>query len=373
VFATVWLILLVIVFFAALVTRWRLKSAEKRSERLNESVDSDDFESGSYAPAIALVVACVTGLLFVVSLIFSVTYTQDQGEAVVIRSWSGKVTGEDITPGLGLKMPWENTVKFDVRNVVIEFVNKSNDEIGQDGPAITAPLSGSSNATVNFTSTIAIEPSCVGEIYAEYKSEANFRSRRLIPVVRDQVRNASTAYDPFKIKERREALGEDVRLRLEKEWETDCVIIQDINLGEIGLDPDTEGAITQVNVSRQKVEAARNSLEESKIQAEEQRVDAQAQADSDQIIRCGAVSETVTEIIGGEEQEVTVINPKSGDECENVLNEQVLTAKWLDVLTQLGAQGNVTIVVPNDPNGGLDLQPRIDLPVNSPTAGAEGD
>ena len=383
--STIWLIFLLIVMIASLLVRWRFKKANKKARAdydtaLNDTTTNDDeftrhgrrmtstqdaapFNNGILIGLLG--VFGVAAVAFIISLFFSMTYTQDQGDATVIRSWSGKVTSVDTTPGLGFKMPWERTVTFDVRNVVIEFVNKGDGSIGQDGPAISAPLSGSSNATVNFTATISIEPSCVGKIYEEYKSETNFRIRRLTPVVRDQVRNASTSYDPFKIKERREALGQDIRVRLETEWVDDCVIIQDINLGDIALDSATEQAITNVNVSRQQVEAARNSLEESKIQAEEIRVDARAQADADQIIRCGAITSTETQIIGGEEQEVTVITPKQGDACENLLNEQVLIAKWIDALTELGADGNVTIVVPNDPSGGLDLQPRIDLPINT--------
>ncbi len=383
--STIWLIFLLFIMLTSFLVRWRFKKANNKALADHSAAISDtttDSDSHTHhsrrmtssqasVPYNNMVIAGLLGVFaastvaFIVSLFFSMTYTQDQGDATVIRSWSGRVTSVDTSPGLGFKMPWERTVVFDVRNVVIEFVNKGDGSIGQDGPAISAPLSGSSNATVNFTATISIEPSCVGKIYEQYKSEANFRIRRLTPVVRDQVRNASTAYDPFKIKERREVLSGDIRTRLESEWTDDCVIIQDINLGDISLDPTTEQAITNVNVSRQQVEAARNSLEESKIQAEEIRVDAKAQADADQIIRCGAITSTEMQIIGGEEQEVTIITPKQGEECENLLNEQVLTAKWIDALTELGAAGNVTIVVPNDPSGGLDLQPRIDLPINT--------
>lgn len=391
--STILLALLLIIMIASFVIWRRSKSAESRTLAEQASPKADETSSarsrgrnhfedegsydegngsisttvGRYTSIGALITFAVSTFLFVVGLFLSMTYSQDPGDASVVKSFTGKVTDVDTTPGLGFLMPWEDVVTFDVRNVTLEFVNKGESGIGKDGPAIIAPLAGSSNATINFTATISINPECVGEIYNEYKSEANFRTRRLTPVVRDQVRNASTAYDPFRIKEQREILGSDIRTRLEDEWVNDCVIIQDINLGDIVLDLATEQAITNVNVKKQEVEAARSELEASKIQAETVRVDALAQADADQIIRCGAETDTTTEIIGGEEQTVIIITPNQGEDCQNLLNEQVLMAKWLDTLEELGKNGNVTIVIPNDPGGGLDLQPRIDIPVPTST------
>lgn len=57
----------------------------------------------------------------------------------------------------------------------------------------------------------------------------------------------------------------------------------------------------------------------------------------------------------------TVITPKTGIECEERLNEQVLISKYLDTLEKLGGKGNMVVVVPNDPAGGAN-GPIINLP-----------
>lgn len=52
---------------------------------------------------------------------------------------------------------------------------------------------------------------------------------------------------------------------------------------------------------RSRVESARAELEPAKINAEKVKSEAQAQSDSGQIIRCGAMSTTVKEMIAGKE------------------------------------------------------------------------
>lgn len=116
-----------------------------------------------------------------------------------------------------------------------------------------------------------------------------------------------------------------------------------------------------MNVSRQRVETSRNELDAARIAAETTKVEAQAQADADQIIRCGAVTEQVTEVVAGQEVTSTKVVPLTGAECEERLNQQVLTSKYLDALKELGATGNMIVVIPNDPAGGTN-GPIINLP-----------
>jgi O-antigen ligase len=54
-------------------------------------------------------------------LIPAAAYTQDPGQANVIRSFSGKVSGVDTSAGLGFKAPWDSTIPFDIRNQRLEM------------------------------------------------------------------------------------------------------------------------------------------------------------------------------------------------------------------------------------------------------------
>lgn len=353
-----WTILVLVLLTISLIV-----GAVMSLRRMSSSYNSKKAGKGVVAGSIALIA---------IMLFFTSLYTQDPGESVVLRSFTGEVIGTDSTEGIGFKAPWVKTISFDVRNQRIEMYTNEGG-IGPDGAAISAGLTGGANVKFSIVVRYSIEPSKVDNIYEEYKSESNLLDRELRPGARDESRNAAAAYEPFTIKERRAQLSIDIENLLAERWEPIGIIVDGVDIGEIELDPDTEAAITAVNVSRQQVEEARNILEASRINAESTRVDAQADADADQIIRCGADTVQVTEVISGKEVTTTRVTPKDGDECEENLNEQVLTVKWLQVLEQLGKDGNLTIVVPNTADG-LDLQPRIDLPLGGDSPGeAEGE
>ena len=302
-------------------------------------------------------------VLSMVVLIPSIFYTQDPGEAVVLRSFTGEVVGSDSSSGLGFKVPWVDNITFDIRNQRIEMYSNAGGQ-GPDGARISAGLTGGSNAYFSIVVRYSIRPDKVRSVYDEYKSEDNLLDREMRPATRDEARNATATYEPFTIKERRVQLSLDIEERLSERWEEIGIVVEGVDIGEITLDEATEQAISEVNVSRSQVESARNNLEASRIEAESMRVIAQADADADQIIRCGADTQQITEVISGKEVETTKVTPKEGDDCQDNLNEQVLTVKWLQTLEILGRDGNLTIVVPNTSDG-LDLQPRIDLPIGA--------
>ncbi len=62
------------------------------------------------------------GAFAIVLLVFNSSYTQDVGEAVVLRSITGELAGQSTTPGLHLKAPWVETIVYDTRNNTISYV-----------------------------------------------------------------------------------------------------------------------------------------------------------------------------------------------------------------------------------------------------------
>jgi hypothetical protein len=85
-----------------------------------------------------------------------------------------------------------------------------------------------------------------------------------------------------------------------------------------------------------KSNAALEDLNTARIDAEKVRVDAQAQSDADQIARCGATSAQVERVVNGQKVQETRVTPVPADKCQNRLNEQVLTSKYIDMLRGRG-------------------------------------
>lgn len=106
---------------------------------------------------------------------------------------------------------------------------------------------------------------------------------------------------------------------------------------------------------RSRVESARAELESAKINAEKVKTEAQAQSDSDQIIRCGAMSTTIREMIAGAEVNSVKVAPVPPAQCQNRLNEQVLTSKYVDMLKEAAAKGNTVYVVPPNQSSPIQL------------------
>lgn len=298
------------------------------------------------------------GLAFFAGLLFltSAVYTQDPGEAILIRSAGGSVIQVDTSSGFGLTAPWNKTTKFDVRNQRIEMFTNGGGE-GDDGAAISSPTKEGTNVGVSITARYSIRPDCVESIYNQYRSEGNLRDRALKPGLRDEVRIATAKYSAFEIKQRRGELTTDIVAALTERWDTDelCISVDDVDLGDLRLDEQTEAALTRINERQADVEAARADLDRARVEAEVTKTEAQASADADQIVRCGAKVTSEVREVAGQQTEVAVITPKTGAECENRLNEQVLVQNYIEALERMAEKGNL-IVVPNSPDGGTILQ-----------------
>lgn len=73
-------------------------------------------------PTIFTSVGAGLALFAALALFASTFYTQDVGEAKVLKDWTGNIVGEDITPGADFKAPWVDVVDFDIRNQIAAYV-----------------------------------------------------------------------------------------------------------------------------------------------------------------------------------------------------------------------------------------------------------
>lgn len=348
------IIFMVILALLAIVGLFVARSFSRKAKGLSTS--SVDYRNARWGRRISLIISGVMAVVIGAIFAFGSFYSQGEGVSTVQVSFAGNVVTTTTDAGLKFKAPWNSTQEFNIRNQTIEMYSNAGGN-GKDGAAISAPLNGGANASVSITITYNIDRGAVEDIYKNFGSQESLADAVLKPTLRDIVRKASAEYAPLAIKQERAALSTDVQLALEESWGKYGVTLNQINLGDITLDTATEEAISQVIAAQQKVEQARAELEQSQITAERTKTEAQAAADADQIIRCGATITTDVKLVNGKETEVKVVTPKSNAECEDRLNEQVLTTKYYDTLRELGAKGNMIVVIPEDGSA-----PIINLP-----------
>lgn len=272
-------------------------------------------------------------------------YTQDPGEVVLKRGATGDILGVDTSAGIGFKAPWTRLVGFDVRNQKIEMFSNAGGE-GEQGAAINAPLENGSNVSVSITTLYSVDPTeeAITEIYRRYRTQDNFLNLKLRPDVRDEVRRATAQFNAFEVKQNRAAIADDVTQELAESWDELGVTVDDVNLGDLGLDQETEDALKRVNERQAEAEASRADLERAQIDAEKTKTEALAEQAADQIVRCGATVTTETRVVAGQETEVQVVTPVPVERCQNLLNEQVLTARYIQALERMAEKGNLIVL-----------------------------
>lgn len=297
------------------------------------------------APKVVTWAGYIVGVIAISIIGLSSFYTQDPGEAVVVKSFTGSIVTSTANAGMHLKAPWDSTESFDVRNQRLEMFSNAGGE-GADGAALNVPLKGGANASVSITVIYSINPSSVEQIYTDFQNQEGLRNNALKAKMRDIVRNETAKLEPLQVKENRAALGTSIFEALQKEWDRYGIMVDQVNLGDISLDASTEEAIAKVINAQQEVEQARANLAKAKITAEVTKTEAKAQADADQIMRCGAqtVEVKVVDPVTGKETTEMQVTPIPMDQCQNRLNEQVLTNKYIDALKEIASkQGNVII------------------------------
>lgn len=296
---------------------------------------------------IGLGVAALAGLLF----LWSAAFSTDSGEATLVKSPSGEVVGFDTSPGVGFTMPWNKTSTWDLRQVRLTFEGNGDDV---DGPAIGVALDGSANGATNLVVTYSLprDRETLTRLEREHRNQDNFEENVLIPSLKSVVQDEAVEFGPYVIKEERGTLDANVTNALMERWAEEGAEVQGIEITGISLDEATEAKLQEVTASQAAVASSEAELEAARIQGETVREQAKADADADQIARCGATTQSVNREVSGRVIETTQVIPRAGAECENRLNEQVLLNKWIEAI----AANNRAIVVP------MELESILNLP-----------
>lgn len=271
-------------------------------------------------------------------------YKLDAGEAAVTKTF-GTVGDTAISAtGLHVKAPWQDLITFDIRNQTISL-----DESSGRVSTVT-----SDNATVAYDVTIrySLNPGKLPEIIRQYPDQESFIARAVLPGVSSVTRDAPTTFTAATVRQSRSELALRITEGLEKRLGGVGVTVEQVDPRAIALDANVQANYDKVQSSLANAEAAKADLQTALAKAEITKTEAQATSDADQIIRCGATSTQVRELINGKEVTAVKVVPVPTDKCQNRLNEQVLMSKYIDMLRE---HGDSLIVVPQGTQNLLQL------------------
>lgn len=266
--------------------------------------------------------AGVALVLAFAAILLSMLYQQDEGEVNVLRSVSGEVVDQDLTPGFGFHAPWVETREFDIRNQMVAYVGDGTQNYnGQpaNGPQITTNASDGVRIDFDLAINYSIDAERVTEIYTEYQTQENFRSRFIEQDVRALARQPFSGYTAQEALSARGEITQQIQDILAERWADRGVIISSVALQEIRPPQSVNDSINEAQQARINVERAEANLAAAEVAAQTRVAEATAQAEANRLL-----SES--------------------------LSEPVLQQRYLDTLSTLAAGGNL-VVVPEGFNG----------------------
>lgn len=279
------------------------------------------FAKDKVPPIATAVIAGIAGLI----LIFIATfYTNNVQQAKVKVNFDGTIAGVVTEPGAGFKAPWSRLVDFDLASQQLTFAGNKDSKPDYsggkvNGGEITAAVKGGAQSNFDLQLTYNLEPSKIKAIYSDYRSQENFSAQVIVPTVLSAARKVPAQYDAVTFRgEKQGDAQEQIVERSNEALKKFGVKITVGALQNIRYSDTVENSISAVQEAQQKQQKAEAELKAAEVSAQQKVVEAKAEADANR-------------------------------EIAKSLSPEVLQSKQLDVLRDLGKNGN-TFVVPNGTN-----------------------
>lgn len=282
----------------------------------------------SHEPLPGLIGGGIAALLLgLAGFLWSSTYTQDIGEANVIKSLSGQVSDIDTEPGFGMKFPWDDLITFDIRNQQAIYKgdgNATSEGEQVNGPEITIQDKDKVSANVDVAIRYSIDPSKLGDIYSNYPSQQELVARKIDQDMRSVTRNAFSKYTTAGVLENRTQLELDIANDLKARWENSGVLVEGVALQGIRYPEATQNGFTQAQESATNLKRAQEDLKVKQAEGDQRKAVAEADAE---VRRINAESEA-----------------KANETLSQSLTNEVLQKQYIDALKQIGDKGNLVVV-----------------------------
>lgn len=231
------------------------------------ALGSRDFKVGGIVTlVIGLVIALGTGF-------GSMAVTNDEGQAKVLRSWTGEVQGEILEPGFTTKAPWQSALTYDIRNQQVIFASsKGEPNANANGPQITIQDKEGVSANIDISVRYSVKPSAVVDVYKRYGTQENFVSKFIENDIRAGVRTIPAKYGTLELLNNRAQIEQEITEYLAQRWDKAGVQVETVSLQEIRYPEDVQQRFAEAQNARTEVEKANAELEANRVKAESNRV-----------------------------------------------------------------------------------------------------
>lgn len=254
-------------------------------------------------------------LLAVMFTVFASFYSQEAGEAKVLRDWTGNLVGSSTQSGAHWKAPWVDTVDWDIRNQQAAFMGDgTTTHSGQPvtGAEITFTDRDGVTGNMDIAVIYSIKASEVEKLTLEYTGQDDFKLKVVENDIRSIPRDIASTYTTIRMYNERTQLGKDIEEALRDSWASKGIEIEDVQIQGIRYSKAVKQRFEEAQNAQTEVVKAEAELKKTEIDAQQKVVQAEAEA-------------------------------KANDLLAQSLTEPILRQRYLDTLSQLAKAGNLVI------------------------------
>lgn len=241
----------------------------------------DERSSEPNFKKIGKVVGTILAILGLVFGIMSMSYTQEVGQAKVVKSFTGEYISTDTTAGMSFILPWYETIDFDILNQQALYkadgVGTSKGE-EVNGPEITIQDKDKVPAGVDVAIRYSIDGTKIPDIYNEYRSQDNLVARLIDQDMRSVVRNTFSKYTTAQVLESREDIERAITEALAQRWSEAGVIVNGASLQGIRYPDSTTQGFTTAQESVTNLKRAEADLKVKEQESQQKVIQAEADA-----------------------------------------------------------------------------------------------
>ena len=267
-------------------------------------------EQTSYAWMIAQV------LIGIALIVPTCIYTQDIGEAVVLKNFGGSLAGYTTEAGFHVKAPWQDATSWDIRNRLINFYRDSEysyDNGSYNGATVTINDSSGTKADCDVQVIYSINPDAVQQLYADYGNQEAYVSSYVSNDVRQTVRDCAGQFTTIQLLTNKEEFANAITEALGNNWADSGVVVESVQVQDIRYADSITEAYANAQSAQVEQQRAQNEQDTARIEAETKAIEAEGIANSNRIL-----AESLT--------------------------PEVLQQNYYDTLREIGDKGNLVVV-----------------------------
>lgn len=294
-----------------------IKAMNVAEEKRQEDAGVDRYGSKSYtARPINQAWAAIPGGLAIALLVLSMVYAQDAGEVVVLKNWGGSLAGYTEEAGFHLRAPWQDTVRYDVRNNLINLYRDaeySYDGGKAEGACVTVNDKGGASADIDLQVVYSLAPEAATQLYIDYGTQQNFTSTVIQNDVRATAREIAGKYDTITMLTNRGEFTGGLRDALSKKWESMGLHVEQVSVQDVRYSGDITKRYSEAQEAEIAKQKALNEQEAAKVKAETKVIEAKGEADANRVLA-------------------------------ESLSPEVISQHYIEALEAIGEKGNLVVV-----------------------------